>query len=189
VVPGRYITIQGSPNELNNNTSTGVLVTNVSLNGDRIFVNTPLISEAAGNAITIRQLQDFTEEATTTDASGESKYITRKINLENPATQVKILIDVNVPTEADFDLYYKLGSSTQDFDNLVWTKYNYLPTVTKNNDRLVFSEYEVSLSNFDSGGAPIDLPEFTAFQFKIVMRSTNAARIPAFKNLRVIAHA
>jgi hypothetical protein len=189
VVPGRYITIQGSPNVLNNNTSTGVLVTNVNLDASRIFVNAPLIDEAAGNAITIRQLQDFTEEATTTDASGESKYITRKINLENPATQIKILIDVNVPTDADFDLYYKLGSAAQDFDNLVWVKYNNLPTVNKENDRLVFTEFQVDLSNFDSGGAPIDLPEFTAFQFKIVMRSTNAARIPSFKNLRVIAHA
>ena len=189
IVPGRYITVTGAANAQNINTSTGILVTGISADRRQIFVDKALIQESAGSSVTIRQLQDFTEEATLTDATGESKYITRKINLENPATQVKILIDLNVPDEADFDIYYKLGSAAEDFNDFVWTIFADKPTVNKDNNRKNFTEYECNITDFDVAGKPLDKADFTAFQFKFVMRSTNAARIPAFRNLRVIAHA
>ena len=189
VVPGRYITVAGAARSGNNNTSTGILVTGISNDASQIFVNAALTDENNNTSVVIRQLQDFTEEATLTDATGESKYITRKINLENPATQLKLLMDINVPSEADFDIYYKLGSAAQDFDTLVWDLFDPKPTVNKENDRLVFTEYECNITDFDDQRTPLDLPEFTAFQFKIVMRSTNAARIPAFRAFRDIAHA
>jgi len=190
IVPGRYITISGAANASNNNTSTGLRVTNVSQDDSKIFVSSnTIVDELAGSSITIRQLQDFTEEATFIDASGESKYITRKINLENPASQLKIIMDINCPAEANFDIYYKVGSATQDFNQLVWDNFEQLTTPSKDNNRSVFTEYETTITGFDSSGFPIDLSPFTAFQLKIVMRSTNGARIPKFANLRVIAHA
>jgi hypothetical protein len=190
IVPGRYITISGAANAGNNNTSTGLRVTNVSQDDSKMFVSSnTIVDELAGATVTIRQLQDFTEEATFTDASGESKYITRKINLENPASQLKIIMDINCPAEADFDIYYKVGSAAQDFDQLVWDKFEQLTIPNKDNNRSVFTEYETTITGFDSSGFPIDMSPFTAFQLKIVMRSTNGARIPKFANLRVIAHA
>ena len=189
IVPGRYITIEGATNSGNNNTSTGVLVTNLSQDLTKVFVNAALKTESPGAAITIRQLQDYTDEATYIDATGESKYITRKVNLENPASQIKVLVDLNVPTDADFDIYYKFGSSAEDFNTRVWKLYANKPTVNKQDDRNSYTEYEVNMSDFDANGFPVDMSPFTAFQFKLVMRSTNGARIPKFRNFRVIAHA
>jgi hypothetical protein len=189
IVPGRYITISGATNSGNNNTSTGVLVTGINTELTKIFVSSNVITESPGAAITIRQLQDYTDEATTVDATGESKYITQKVNLENPASQIKFLVDLNVPSDADFDVYYKFGSAAEDFNNRVWKLYANKPTVNKENDRSVYTEYEVNMSDFDANGFPVDMSPFTAFQFKIVMRSTNGARIPKFRNFRVIAHA
>lgn len=196
--PGSYITISGSV-AANNNTSTGVLIRDVNLEGTKIFLSTnasnavkpgiALTSTVAGAAITLRQLTDYVEEDTCTNASGESKYITRKIALDNPATSMKIIIEGNVPSAADFDVYYKIGTGNADFNLIPWTKFNYMPVINKNDNRGVFTDITIDISDFDSAGNIRDLPPFSAFQIKFVMRSTNAARVPQFRNMRVIAHA
>jgi hypothetical protein len=52
-----------------------------------------------------------------------------------------------------------------------------------------FTDIEFNISNYDAQYNTLDLTPFTAFQIKLVMRSSNAARIPQFRNLRTIAHA
>jgi hypothetical protein len=189
VMPGKYIVVSGFANQANNNTSTGIRVKDVSPDGTKIYVDANIVTANAGDIVSIYQLQDFVDERTREDASGESKYITRKINLENPASNMKVLFDVNVPSAASFDLYYKIGAAATDFDTLVWQKFNNMPSIVKNDTRGVFSEVEINVTDFDSDGNPKDFSSFTGFQIKIVFKSTNAARIPQFKNMRVIAHA
>ena len=46
----------------------------------------------------------------------------------------------------------------------------------------VFREYRYLV-----GGENSALPAFTKFQAKIVMRSTNSAQVPTFRDLRMIA--
>jgi hypothetical protein len=189
VMPGKYIIVSGFANQVNNNTSTGIRVKDVSPDGTKIYVDANIVTANAGDSISIFQLQDFVDERTREDASGESKYITRKINLENPASNMKVLFDVNVPSAADFDLYYKIGAAATDFDTLVWQKFYNMPNIVKNDTRGVFSEVEIDVTDFDSDGNAKDFSSFTGFQIKIVFRTTNAARIPTFQNMRVIAHA
>jgi hypothetical protein len=64
-----------------------------------------------------------------------------------------------------------------------------MPNIVKNDTRGVFSEVEINVTDFDSDGNAKDFSSFTGFQIKIVFRTTNAARIPQFQNMRVIAHA
>lgn len=196
IVPGRYISVNGSV--LNTNTSVGILVTGVNETGTTIFTSSLLTTEQAGSSITILQFNDFTDEATTLAGSADSKFITKVINLVNPATQIKLLIEACVPSVADFDIYYKIGASTTNFDNVAWTKYiapfqsgttsSYV-NIVKSDVRGVFTDIEFNISNYDAQYNTIDLTPFTAFQIKLVMRSSNAARIPQFRNLRAIAHA
>ena len=189
VMPGKYIVVSGFANQANNNTSTGIRVKDVSPDGTKIYVDANIVTTNAGDSVSIFQLQDFVDERTREDASGESKYITKQINLENPASNMKVLFDVNVPSAASFDLYYKIGAAASDFDTLVWQKFNNMPNIVKNDTRGVFSEVEIDVTDFDSDGNPKDFSSFTGFQIKIVFKTTNAARIPQFKNMRVIAHA
>ena len=49
-------------------------------------------------------------------------------------------------------------------------------------DNETFREYAYLI-----GGQGGELPNFTQFQLKIVMQSTNQAHVPLFRNLRVIA--
>ena len=173
-------------------------MTAVNLERTIITVSGTLATAQAGDAIWIRQYNDFTEEFTYTNAADEAKYITNIINLKNPATQLKLLLEVCVPSAADFDLYYKTGAAGSDFTAITWNRFvaplqsnpsSSYATLVKSDQRGVFTDTTFNISGFDSVGNPLDITPFTAFQIKIVMRSANAARIPQFRNLRVIAHA
>ena len=195
VVAGRYVYVSGSTASVNNNTTTGWLVTSVASDSNSFTVSGTLASAVASSPVTILQYDDYTDELTYEDGTGESKYITRKINLANPASQLKLLLDVCIPTAADFDVYYKIGASTADFSTILWNKYTDYNTnssyasIVRSDIRDTFSEKEFDITGFDALGNPTEFSPFTAFQIKLVMRSSNASRVPQLKNMRVIAHA
>lgn len=198
IVPGRYILVSGSSVVGNTYSSTGLLVLNVTPDGTQITVSGSLVTSQVADAITIRQIDDYCEEATTFNASGESKYITNMVNLKNPATQIKLQLEVCCPSQADFDIYYKTAAAGADYSTVIWNKYvapNQIGTTSsytnlvKTDKRGNFTDVEFDICTYDSTGVPVDLQPFTSFQIKIVMRSTNAARVPQFRNMRVIAHA
>jgi hypothetical protein len=199
VIPGRYITVSGSSVSANNVTSTGLLVTGVFNNGKTITVSSSVIATSTtADSITIRQYNDFTEELTTENGGAEAKFITKVIGLKNPASQIKMIVETCVPNAADFDVYYKIGSTATDFSTITWNRFvapnqtntlSSYATIVKSDVRNTFTDVEFNISGFDTTGTPVDLTQFTAFQVKMVMRSSNAARVPQFRNLRVIAHA
>jgi len=198
VIPGRYIFVSGSSIAANNFTSTALLVTGVDTLGQTLTVSGALTTTNIANGITIRQYNDFTEEFTVASAATDSKYISNIINLKNPATQFKLQVECCVPSAADFDVYYKTGAAGADFNTISWTRFiapnqpnalSSYATLAKSDQRGVFTNVDFNISGVNNVGTPVDLSPFTAFQVKLVMRSSNAARIPQFRNLRVIAHA
>jgi len=189
VIPGSYIVVSGSSIPGNNSTSTGVRVKDVSEDGTTIFVDADLTTINAGDAISIYALRDFVDERAYRGATANSKYITKRINLENPATSIKILLDANIPSAADIDIYYKVGAATENFDEKTWEAFTNLPNYNKEDTRGVYTEIQADITDFDAFGNAKDLSPFTSFQVKIVMKTTNGARVPSFRNLRIIAHA
>ena len=161
----------------------------VSQDRSTLFLSGNVSTIAAGDPITVYTVREFIDESGIGFGSNESKYIINKINLANPATSIKLIMDINVPTEADFDVYYKIGANNADFTAINWVKFTPLPVYKKNDIRFDFTELTIDITDFDDAGNTRDLPEFTAFQLKIVMRSSNGARVPMFKSLRAIAHA
>lgn len=112
------------------------------------------------------------------------KYVTKKITLAKPAVEVKILFDVYKDVNADFDVYIKTQAqyNTDNIDDYDW---KLVPIPSKPHsvnleDRI---EYDLNCSGVVSGWPN----EFIAFKVKIVGRSTNPAKPPLFKNLRIIA--
>lgn len=188
IIPGNYITIDGGITA-NNYTSTGIRVIDVSNDGNILYVDGNLTTQAAGSSITIYQVKDHINEVTILGSDASSKYVNRRINLENPATSMKLLMDINLPGAADIEIYYKLGATNSNLLGQIWRKFTLPVPITKNDNRDEFSEIEINITDVDSAGNPIDFPEFTAFQLKIVMLTTNGAQIPRFRNMRVIAHA
>ena len=145
-------------------------------------------------------VSDFSQDRRVT-VTGEDPnsaiYITKRVDLANPANSIKVLLDAYRDQTADIRVLYKIFTDDSSIDSVpynLFPGYNNLDDLgnvidVANNDGrsnvLVtpsdpgqFKEYEFFVD---------DLPEFTGFQLKIVMTGTNQAKPPRIKNLRTIA--
>ena len=130
-------------------------------------------------------LTDTYRPATSPDQdSAEAIYMTKTIQLSNPANSIKVFYDAVRNNSANIELMYKVlradDSTTMDDTN--WTYFNgdgspdtFIPVVP---NRSEFLEYEHTVD---------DLPEFISFAIKIRMTGTNSCEVPLIKNLRALA--
>jgi hypothetical protein len=178
---GRYVTISGAADAGNNGT---FLVTGTSVDGSTLTLSGTFTARAAGSGtagtITVVSLDKFYDEIAPYNGSQVSKYVTRRINLANPSTYLKIRMAVNLPTNAGIDVYYKLNNvgSNIDFSTVPYTLISPDEVIARTTtpDRFVDVEYSLS-----------DLTQFDGITVKIVFKSTSSAEIPRVKDLRIIA--
>lgn len=124
----------------------------------------------------------FVEETSPNFGTSLAKHITSPVTLEETATGIKILVAANRPPEADFDVYYRVADADAILAEQNWvlaTSENSPPPDTNKNS---FREYRYLV-----GGLNGALDPFLKLQVKIVMHSTNQAKVPVFRDLRVIA--
>jgi len=159
-------------------------------------VNMVLTSNRLNNVIT-----DFATDkrvSVTGEDPNAAIYITKKVDLSNPANSIRVLLEGYRDQSAEIRVLYKIFTDDSDIDS---TPYNLFPgyeniddlgniiDVANNNGRPnvfvpasarrgQFKDYEFSVD---------DLPDFVGFQLKIVLSGTNQAKPPIVKNLRAIA--
>lgn len=124
-------------------------------------------------------------------------YITKKINLETPATSIRLLMDINREPNASVKVLFKTlrVDDAFDFDEIDYKFFNDDGTIsgsggpdveTRASSFNEYLEHEYTAGVTDDGiGNPLD--EFISFQIKIVLRTTNQARPPRIKKLRALA--
>ena len=125
---------------------------------------------------------NYVDETQATGASSASRHIMTPVTLEQDAVGLKIIASANRPSAADFLIYYRTATGDEVLSDKTWT---YIPEESNNpsdENPLIFREYRYLV-----GGQGGNLPAFTQFQIKVVMRSTNAAKVSVFRDLRVIA--
>ena len=167
-----------APNELvtpviNTNTFSTIFITNSIDEADPIKVN------VSPNATGI-----FKPETDPNQGSYPFKYVTRKVTLAKPATDLRIAFDAYKDSSADFDVYVKTQEQydTSNIDDVAW-RLVATPQKTHSSNLEDRIEYELTTSENVDGWADT----FISFKLKIVGKSTNPAKPPIFKNLRIIA--
>jgi hypothetical protein len=124
-------------------------------------------------------------------------YVTKKVDLSNPANSIKVMISAYRHESSDIRVLYKIFTNDANIDSIpydLFPGYNNIDDLgnvidKSNNSGLPnvyvtpskpgqYKDYEFFVD---------DLPEFTAFSIKIVMSGTNQAQPPKMKDLRVIA--
>jgi len=141
------------------------------------------IDSASDMGVTALQGDFVSSEAASGD-SNEAIYITRRVSLDNPATGIKVILDMNRFASADVKLMFKIlrSDDASDFDEIGYNFFNTSggPDTTVNASLTSddFKEYEYTANNLD---------EFIAFSIKIVMQGTNSSEPPRLKDLRAIA--
>ena len=121
------------------------------------------------------------EDSTTVKTGGSevAKYITKEVSLNDEATVIRALLNINKPKDANVNLYYKvLGAGSEDsFDDVAWEEIAPDVAVPENNYGQ-FTEVEYNKTPADNFGSMV---------FKIVLRAKNSSRVPKVKDFRVIA--
>ena len=124
-------------------------------------------------------------------------YMTKKVNLETPATSLRVLLDISRDSSADVKVLFKTlrVDDAFSFDEIDYRFFNDDGTVAGSGGpdvtvrpaiRNEFLEHEYT-SGVTDDGLGIALDEFISFQIKIVMRTTNQALPPLIRNLRTLA--
>ena len=142
------------------------------------------ISKLSGNistetsTYTITVGANYVAEEAATGGSTYSKYITRQVDFSNPSTAFNLRLDINRPSGAGIDIYYKTklvgesaGLADKEFVKIAIAN---MP-ITLDAD---FIEIEKQID---------DIQPYESIVFKIVFTSNDGATIPKCKNLRIIA--
>ena len=163
----------------------------------------PQLDTATGQLILKRDLvnkpiADYTTDSRSNQVSGDphsAVYISRKVDLAQPATSLKVMVGAYRHSSSDFRVLYQLyrqGSAETEQSYELFPGHEKLRQSSKLNtpnsgsaDSIVpasrddeFRDYEFSID---------DLDQFTGFAIKIVASGTDEANAPRFKDLRVIA--
>lgn len=124
----------------------------------------------------------YAAETDPTGGSHIAKHVVKPLILENPAVGAKIILSANRPSVADFDVYYKAIQQDEAFDDFDWTYIAAEEVIQSDENPDVFRDYSYLI-----GGTSGFSTSFDKVLVKIVMKSRNAALVPVFKDLRIIA--
>ncbi|MBM38637.1 MAG: hypothetical protein CMO97_06145 [Woeseia sp.] len=125
---------------------------------------------------------NYQAETSAFGGSTLAKHMTTVQTLEETAIGLKIIVSCMRPSESNFRLFFRTAASDENLIDKAFVEQS--PEQTIAPDAENFREYR-----FLAGGNSGSLDDFTQYQVKIVMESTNTSRIPIFKDLRVIAMA
>jgi hypothetical protein len=135
----------------------------------------------------------FTPEISSQNSSSLAKYVSKEIFVNTPSTSLDVRLTANLFEGDDVTVLYKIksASSQTNFDNLEWMYFNGsgLPDqiIDPSPENVVsgylekqqsYKEYKYSVSN---------LPEFSSYAIKIVMRSSNPVFVPKIQDYRAVA--
>ena len=178
----------------------------------------PVIDMAQSSVITLRQalnkpIADYATDPRVNQTVGDphsSIYISERIDLENPATSLKVILSAYRDESADFRVLYRLfgadsqGSTVEPSWELFPGYTNLLDTDGDGfGDTIIDPSQNNGLPNKEVRGSRRgpdgfreqleyrydidDLTEFTGFQIKIVFSGTNEALAPFIYDIRTIA--
>ena len=125
----------------------------------------------------------FVDETNPRGGTAAAKHVTKPIILESSAVGLKICITAHRPKDADFDVYVRTTQAGgEDIRNKSYRLIDKEQLIPSDENPKTYRQY-----NYLLGGPGGDFPAFTQFQIKVVMTSTNSAKVPVLKDLRAIA--
>ena len=136
---------------------------------------------------------DYISDIKSKNSSTIAKYVTKEVAIENPATGINVKITANTSDINNLGLLYRIkkSSSQENFEDIEWVMFN--GTGLPDTDTIATSENSISgitekQSSYQELSYSVeDLPEFSSFAVKLVMKSRNPAYVPKIQDLRAVA--
>jgi len=136
---------------------------------------------------------NYVPENTSKNSSSIAKYITKEIVINNPAVSIDVHLTANTKDISNIEVLYKYkrASSQENLDDIDWIYFNgngqpdNAEIATPENS--ISSIVEKQSSYQDLKYSVSDLPEFSSFAIKIVMKSVDPAYVPKIQDIRAVA--
>lgn len=126
---------------------------------------------------------NFINETNALNGSQGSKHISKPVSLQSSAVGIKICLTAHRPKDADFKVYFRTSEAGgEDIRKKDFTLVEKEQQIPSDENPSVFRQY-----NYLVGGPGGNIQAFTQFQIKVVMTSTNSAKVPVLRDLRAIA--
>ena len=177
----------------------GTVDTKLSPVIDAQRISTILVSNRVNNVVTDfatdRRVKTLLEDPTA------CQYVSKEIELENPATSIKILLAGHIHTDANVRAFYAIGDK-QSFDPIFTPFPGFNNLNNRGNiinaqdsdgqsDKFVPKNNQYSFSNTtqfsDYTFTADDLPAFRYYRIKLLLTGSSQCYVPRIKDLRVMA--
>ncbi len=137
---------------------------------------------------------DFVPEDGSLNTSGVSKYVTKEIFIDNPATAVNVYITANVKDIEDVKVLYKtkLLASQENFNDIDWEYFNDNggpdnKDIIATSENSISGQYEKQSSYQELRYTVDSLKDFSSFAVKIVMKTSDPSYVPKIQDMRAVA--
>jgi len=133
---------------------------------------------------------DYRSDIESVVTSSITKYLTKDVTLTIPATSLDVRLTANITDFSNIIVMYKvLSSSVQE--SLSDTKWSYLPSdfasVNVKKSSTIAGAFEKREDYKELKYYINDLPEFTRYAIKLVLKSDNPSFSPKIQDLRIVA--
>jgi len=180
----------------NRNADTTAQLSDIFRVGD--FVKYPTQPDDEKNFLEIGSIDytngiDFVSENTSKNSSSVSKYVTKEITINSPATAIDVHLTANVKEIQNVQVLYKFkkASSQENFNDIDWVYFNESgqPDTLEiaSSENTISGVVEKQSSYQDLKYSVSDLPEFSSFAVKIVMKGVDPAFVPKIQDIRAVA--
>lgn len=135
----------------------------------------------------------YVNEIASKNSSSIAKYVTKEISLENPSTCIDVRLTANLFNQDDIQVLYKykLASSQYNFDDLDWNYFNVAGesdiVVIPSSDNVVSGYLESQSSYKEYKFSVRDLPEYSSFAIKIILKASQPVFVPKIQDCRIVA--
>jgi hypothetical protein len=136
---------------------------------------------------------DYYPETSSKNSSSIGKYVTKEVVINNSGTSIDVRLTANIVDTKDIQVLYKFKelSSQSNFDDLDWYFFNnegepdvnILASYTNN----ISPQFDTQKSYQELKYSVANLPEFTSFAIKIVMKTKDPVYVPKIQDLRAVA--
>ena len=136
---------------------------------------------------------DFVAEDTSKNGSASAKYITKEVAITNPATAIDVHLLANVKDISNLEVFYKFkkASSQENFEDIDWIYFNEKgePDVYEiaTSENTISGIVEKQSAYQDLKYSVANLPEYSSFAIKIVMKGVDPAYVPKVQDIRAVA--
>ena len=136
---------------------------------------------------------EFVSEDTSKNSSSIAKYVTKEVSIQSPASAIDVHLLANVKDISNIQVLYrfKKASSQDNFEDIDWEFFNgdgspdTFEIATSENS--ISSIVEKQSSYQDLKYSIADLPEFSSFAVKIIMRGVDPSFVPKIQDIRAVA--